>query len=245
MDMDGSLFRVKASITRKGGGSMHRKLAASVALSIAVMFCGMPETYAEDVWASSDKVTGEWGNVLVNDYVVTDSIQGDDSRFTVDVKHVGDISKNQISVQNYEFRQKDGLWCSYVKTSAHEAYIPIGTHDNGSIVSIFDICEQYSPFISLSDADIRAREAKSFFDKGTKLYFDDKDYPKSADCFTNAINLYPQYYDAYIRRARAYTGMHAYDKAIADYQYVIESGKDEYNIAARELRDVMKRKQGN
>ena len=98
MDMDGSLFRVKASITRKGGGSMHRKLAASVALSIAVMFCDMPDAYAEDVWSSSNKVTGEWGNVLVNDYVVTDSIQGDDRRFTVDVKHVGDISKNQLSV---------------------------------------------------------------------------------------------------------------------------------------------------
>jgi hypothetical protein len=38
--------------------------------------------------------------------------------------------------------------------------------------------------------------------------------------------------------------MHDNDKAIVDYQYVIESGKYEYNIAERELRDVMKRKQG-
>lgn len=223
---------------------MHRKLAVSVALSVAVMCGGVQNACAEDVWSSSNKVAGDWGNVLVDDYVVTDSIQGDGSRFTVDVKHVGDISKNQVAVQTYEFRENDGMWCAYVKTASQEAYVPISTHVNSSIVSIFDICRQYSTFITLSDADAKGREAKKFFDRGTELYFDDRDYKNAADCFTSAINLYPQYYDAYIRRARAYTGLHDYDKAIADYKYVIESGRDDYNIAKNELSDVMKRKKG-
>ena len=221
-----------------------RKKILIATIAIASVFGNVPNAYAEDVWSSSGKVTGEWGNVVVDDYVVTDSIQGDNNRFTVTVKHVGDVSKDQISLQEYEFRQKDGLWCSYVKTPSREAYIPVSTHVNDSIVSIFDICRKYSSFIILSDADIKAKEAKAFFDRGTSLYFDDKDYRQSVDCFTSAIRLYPQYYDAYIRRARAYAGMHNYDRAIDDYKYVIASGKDEYNIARNELQDVMKRKRG-
>ena len=211
--------------------------------SLIVLFSNLPTAYAVDVWSSSNKITGEWGNVLVNDYVVTDSIRGDSNGFTVNVKHVGDISKNQISVQEYKFRQKDGLWCFYVKLSSRDAYTPIYTLENKSVVSIFDICKNYSSFITLSENDVKAKEAKTYFDKGTKYYFDDKDYRRSADCFTTAIRLYPQYYDAYIRRARSYAGIGDYDNAITDYRYVIDSGKDEYNIARNELQNVMKKKQ--
>ena len=221
-----------------------RKKIVIATIAMASVFSNVPNAYAEDVWSSSGEAAGEWGIVVVNDYVVTDSIRKNESGVTVTVKHVGDISKDQIFLQEYEFRQKDGLWCSYVKTSSWEAYAPVSTHVNDSIVSIFDICRQYSSFIILSDADIKAKEAKAFFDRGTRLYFEDQDYRQSVDCFTNAIKLYPEYYDAYIRRARAYDGLRDYDRAIADYKYVIESGKDEYNIAKNELNNVMKKKRG-
>ena len=211
--------------------------------SLVALLSNLSVAYAVDVWSSSNKVTGEWGNVLVNDYVVTDSIQGNSNRFTVNVKHVGDISRNQVSMQEYEFRQKDGLWCFFVKLPSRDAYTPIYILENKSVVSIFDICKNYSSFIAISESDVKAKEAKTYFDKGTKYYFNDKDYLRSADCFTKAIKLYPQYYDAYIRRARSYAGIGDYDNAITDYRYVIDSGKDEYNIARNELQHIMKKKQ--
>ena len=221
---------------------MYKKILASGFISLTVLTSNLLSAYAVDVWASSYMSSGEWGRICINDYVVTESIRGDRDRFTVNVKHVGDASKNQVSVQEYEFRRKDGLWCAYVKTSpTREAYVPIGTHINNNVVAIFDVCRRSSSFIIFSESDRNARKAKSYFDEGTKCYFDLNDYPRSVDCFTNAIKLYPQYYEAYIRRARAYDCMGDYSRAIADYRYVIDSGNDEYNIARNEIGDVMKK----
>ena len=212
-------------------------------LAISINSTVSAENKNTDVWAYSSMVTGEWGRVLVNDYVMIDSIQGNNDIFTVNVKSVGDVSKNQIAIEKYEFRRKDDLWCAYPVT---KNYVPVSTHVNERIIAIFDICKQYSSFITLSESDIKAREAKKYFDRGTSYYFDDKDYNNAIDCFTRAINLYPKYEDAYVRRARAYSAKGDYDNAIADYRYVLKIGKDDYGIAKRELEDVInaKKKRG-
>ena len=183
---------------------------------------------------------GVFGRAYVDFYVLTDTIQGNATKFTVNVKLVGDDPKNTVIIETYEFRRNEGVWCAY---PVKDVYVPVSTHVNDMIVNIFEVCRQYTNFITLSEKDVKAKEAKKFFDRGTDYYFKDKNYNLSADCFTRAINLYPEYYEAYIRRARAYFAKGDYDSAISDYRHVLNAGKDDYGIAKNELNDVIKAKQ--
>jgi tetratricopeptide (TPR) repeat protein len=58
------------------------------------------------------------------------------------------------------------------------------------------------------------------FDRGVN-YYDQKDYETAIKEFTEAINRYGAYADAYLYRGTAYHNKEDYDKAIADYSRVI------------------------
>ena len=181
---------------------------------------------AVDVWTSSFGATGERGNSFINEYVITETIQSSADKFIVDVKDVSvdwrkkddPNAEKKISVRQLEFRHLDDWgWCSYVNTGSLEAYVPIATHPNESVTKIFDVCCQYNSAIKLSAVDTNALEARKFFDKGN-AFKTEQNFNAAIDCYTQAINLFPNYSAAYTNRGEAYFKLGNFDAAIADYQ---------------------------
>jgi tetratricopeptide (TPR) repeat protein len=62
--------------------------------------------------------------------------------------------------------------------------------------------------------------ALSAFDRGAN-YYDQEDYETAIKEFTEVINRYSAFLDAYLYRGRAHHNKEDYDKAIADYSQVI------------------------
>jgi hypothetical protein len=72
-------------------------------------------------------------------------------------------------------------------------------------------------------------------------YYDQKDYGKAIAEFTEAMELDPNYADAYAGRARAYYAQKNYDRAIADYTEAIRLKPTAYCYDNRGLAYLMKK----
>ena len=63
--------------------------------------------------------------------------------------------------------------------------------------------------------------ATQYFERGNRFYYAGK-YSKAVDDFSKAIQLDPNYADAYNNRGVAYYDLKKYDEAIRDYNYAIQ-----------------------
>lgn len=204
------------------------------------------KTSGVDNRATSSEILASSGSTeygKYNEYVLIDTIRGDSNRFTVNIKSVNEKYQKE-SIGKMEFRQRNGLWCFYVALNGSESYEPVSTIGNERVISVFNICEKYSSFIRKSELDVNAEKACGYLKQGDRYYFDEKNYASAIDSYSNAIRLYPNYRDGYIRRARAYYRQGSYDESIKDFNKALELDPN-YSLNSLikgELQDAIKEK---
>lgn len=66
--------------------------------------------------------------------------------------------------------------------------------------------------------------AVSLYEYG-KYYMSEQDFVKAEKYFTKAININPNYFDAYIQRAKANEQLDSLQKCINDYTFLLDSAK--------------------
>ncbi len=129
------------------------------------------------------------------------------------------IGKEMLAKKNYTEAKK--YFDFIINDSAsedsllYEAYFFRGV-TNDSLNNQIQAFKDYSKALELNKSC-----AECYYNIGMVYWWDSLNHKKAIECFSNAINIQNNYYDAYIGRANAYYGLNKIENAICDFNKAI------------------------